>query len=244
MSPVNRDLDRRTVLSALVLGAAALAGCSARRPTGNQPTAATRVPAAPSATVASPIPGRLQVHQAPSGPVLATLDSRLPSGAPLTLLVKQEAQQWAEVLVPIRPNGSAGWVRLSEVTLENLAYRIEIGLVARSMTVWDGSTALVRTGVAIGAPTTPTPTGSFFITELLGPLNPADGYGTFAYGTSAFSDVLDNFGSGPGVIGIHGTTDADSIGQPVSHGCVRLPEVPLQKLVPILPLGTPVEIKP
>ena len=67
-------------------------------------------------------------------------------------------------------------------------------------------------------------------------------YGSYAYGLSGFSNVLTSFGGGDGVIGIHGTNDPSSIGQDVSHGCIRLQNADIERLVRFLPLGTPVDI--
>ncbi|TMK96149.1 MAG: L,D-transpeptidase [Actinobacteria bacterium] len=45
------------------------------------------------------------------------------------------------------------------------------------------------------------------------------------------------------MIGLHGTNDPASIGNRQSHGCIRMYNWDIAKLVPILPLGTPVEIR-
>ncbi len=48
---------------------------------------------------------------------------------------------------------------------------------------------------------------------------------------------------GGGVLGIHGTNDpAHSIGERVSHGCIRMRNEDIDYLAGLLPLGTPVEI--
>jgi lipoprotein-anchoring transpeptidase ErfK/SrfK len=95
--------------------------------------------------------------------------------------------------------------------------------------------------VATGTGGTPTPHGSFYLTELLAPSNP--GYGPYAFGLSAFSDVLSSFGGGPGQIGLHGTDDAASIGSAASHGCVRMTNDDITALAQLLPLGTPITIE-
>jgi lipoprotein-anchoring transpeptidase ErfK/SrfK len=95
--------------------------------------------------------------------------------------------------------------------------------------------------VATGTGGTPTPHGSFYLTELLAPSNP--GYGPYAFGLSAFSDVLSSFGGGPGQIGLHGTDDAASIGNAASHGCVRMTNDDITALARLLPLGTPITIE-
>jgi hypothetical protein len=42
--------------------------------------------------------------------------------------------------------------------------------------------------------------------------------------------------------GIHGTDHPESIGQSVSHGCVRMRNEDIEKLYPMVPIGTPVYI--
>jgi len=72
--------------------------------------------------------------------------------------------------------------------------------------------------------------------------DPTGPYGPYAYGLSGFSNVLDEFKGGDGVIGIHGTNEPGAIGTDVSHGCIRLRNEAILELVPVLPLGTPVHI--
>jgi lipoprotein-anchoring transpeptidase ErfK/SrfK len=101
---------------------------------------------------------------------------------------------------------------------------------------------LSTTEIAIGAPDTPTPTGSFYVTDLLDNENDNGAYGPFALGLSAHSDTLSEFAGGDGQIGMHGTNEPWSIGQSVSHGCVRVPNDVITQLATSLSLGTPVTI--
>jgi lipoprotein-anchoring transpeptidase ErfK/SrfK len=66
-------------------------------------------------------------------------------------------------------------------------------------------------------------------------------YGAYAYGLSGFSNVLTDW-EGGGIIGVHGTNDPSSIGIRSSHGCIRMYNRDIKRLVRILPLGTPIEI--
>ena len=80
----------------------------------------------------------------------------------------------------------------------------------------------------------------FFLNSLLRP-PPGSIYGEFTYGLSAYSDVIRNW-KGGGIVGIHGTNDPSSIGRRVSHGCIRLRNADIARLVRTLPLGTLVTI--
>jgi len=72
--------------------------------------------------------------------------------------------------------------------------------------------------------------------------DPAGTYDPYAFGLSAFSDVLSSFGGGPGEIGLHGTDQPTSVGADVSHGCLRVSNATISELARVLPLGTRVII--
>jgi lipoprotein-anchoring transpeptidase ErfK/SrfK len=93
--------------------------------------------------------------------------------------------------------------------------------------------------VGVGAKKTPTPAGRYWIRERLKSLGGA--YGPWAFGTSAYS-VLSDWPGG-GVIGIHGTDQPHLIPGHPSHGCVRIPNPAVLKLVKRMPVGTPVRIR-
>lgn len=175
-----------------------------------------------------------------AGAVTRTLQNPQPTGAPLTLLVKRHVGAWLEVYLPVRPNGSTGWVRSSDVRTAQVLYRIEVSTTAHRLRLYKSGLLVATFPAATGTGGTPTPLGTFFLTELLAPTN--SGYGPYAYGLSAFSDVLTSFGGGPGQIGLHGTDDASSIGRSSSHGCIRLSNRDITTLSELLPLGTPVNI--
>jgi len=177
-----------------------------------------------------------------SAPV-RTMTSPTDTGAPLVFLVEDQQPGWLKVQLPVRPNGSMGWVRAGDVDLTQNDYRIEVQLSAFRITVWKGRTVVLSDAVGVGAGATPTPGGKYYIKELLQPPNPNGPYGVFAYGLSGFSEVLTSFNGGSGVLGIHGTNDPGSIGHEVSYGCIRMTNASIATLARILPLGVPVEIK-
>ncbi|MGE0028174.1 MAG: L,D-transpeptidase family protein [Thermoleophilia bacterium] len=103
--------------------------------------------------------------------------------------------------------------------------------------------------VAVGQPAYPTPTGNFSVIQKqvdptwfppsspwaagLGPVPPGvnNPLGTRWIGTSA-----------PG-IGMHGTPMSGSIGTRASHGCIRMYISDVEKLYPLVEIGTPVYIR-
>jgi lipoprotein-anchoring transpeptidase ErfK/SrfK len=164
------------------------------------------------------------------------------TGVPQTFLVKSQSPGWVEVLLPVRPNGSLGWVHADEVTLAPNPYHIAVSLGAHTITVTNAHDVIYTGPVAVGAPATPTPTGSYYLYVLLQAPDPNGPYGPYAYGLSSHSDALETFAGGDAEIGIHGNDDASALGQSVSHGCIRMDNAAITQLASKLPLGTPVDV--
>lgn len=203
------------------------------------PVAAVHAPA--SSTVGAARGASVPVHARPDGPVTTTLPNPQASGAPLVFLVVAQQGDWSEVQLAQRPNGSTGWVATSDLALSSDPYAIVVTRSTNTLDLYRDGEVVHSYPVATGTGGTPTPTGQFALTELLAPTN--DGYGPYAYGTTAFSDVLNSFGGGPGQIGLHGTDDASSIGRDASHGCIRMHNADITALAGMLPLGTPIQVR-
>lgn len=171
-----------------------------------------------------------------------TLASRAAAGTPLVLLVRARRRGWLRVLLPLRPNGSSGWIRASRAILRANPYRLTVALRAHRLIVHRGMRVLLQTPIGVGRAATPTPPGLAYVTQLLRQPDPHGIYGPWAFGLSVYSPVLTSFGGGPGEVGIHGTNDPAGIGRDVSHGCIRVRNAVIERLARILPLGTPVRI--
>ncbi len=158
------------------------------------------------------------------------------------LLVVKQRGDWLKVRLPDRPNGTVGWIRAADVELRTVTDSITVDLDERVLRWTRAGDVVLEAPIAVGAPDTPTPTGRFYVTDLL---DTPDGgaYGPYAAGVAAHSDRLSEFGSGDGQIGLHGTADPGSIGQAVSHGCVRVANDVITRIVTSVPLGTPVTIR-
>jgi hypothetical protein len=222
-----------------------LAEGGTRPPTSASPPPATLDPDANIVATANQ-PGELAVYEQPDAPESFTsLPNPTAYGAPLTFLVKDKATitaEWIDVYLPIRPNGSSGFVKASDVTLSPHDWRIEVRLGEFNLKVYEGDELFLDAAIGVAKDNTPTPGGLYYTTELLQPPDPNGPYGTYAYGLSGFSDVLTSFNGGPGQLGIHGTNTPEAIGTQVSSGCIRLNNAEIEKLAPVLPLGVPVEI--
>lgn len=248
---------RRMTAGILAVLTLTLAGCGGSRPTlappSSQPKAALVTTAPPTtlpagvSLVATAVPSKknVNVYLVPDASTQPAhvLSNPNENGAPLVFLVKEQKPGWYHVYLPVRPNGSNGWVQAQDVTVAQNPYRIVVSATNHQLTLEKNGEVQKQYTVGIGRGQYPTPGGVYYIKELLQPPNPNGAYGPYAYGLSGFSDVLTSFEGGSGVIGIHGTNDPSSVGQNVSHGCIRMHNADITELAKILPLGTPVTIE-
>ena len=164
-------------------------------------------------------------------------------GSKTVFLVNEIDGDWYNVHLPVRPNGTTGWVHIDQVEIRTVSLHVMVDQSERLLTVFDGDEVLLSTSVAVGTEENPSPNGYFYITDKLLTGNPSGAYGPVAFGISGFSDTLSSFAGGPGQIGIHGTNNPDSIGTAASHGCIRVNNDVILDLSELLPLGTPVTIQ-
>ena len=145
-------------------------------------------------------------------------------------------------MLPGRPDGSTGWI-IQDGTRELLAdWRITVDLAARRLQVYHDGRSMRIFQVVIGKPSTPTPTGQFFVEETVR-MEPSQAGGPFALALSARSNVLQEFEGGPGQIAIHGRNNlGGTLGAAESHGCIRLATASIDWLAARIGPGTPVKI--
>ncbi|TDE18936.1 L,D-transpeptidase [Actinomadura sp. 6K520] len=229
---------------------AVLAGCGSPgdgTPAGGGPAAAAPQQAGQGqggAEIATVRGRQIAVYrQKGDGAAGTTLSSPNKMGATRVFLVDARDGDWLKVLLPIRPNGSTGWIKASDVKISSTPHRVEIDPEAFTFTVFDGDKVL-RTGkVATGEGGTPTPPGRFYFTELIKPPDPGGAYGAYAFGLSGHSPTLKTFAGGPGQLAVHGTNKASALGGRVSHGCVRVSNDDITWMAQNLAIGTPVIVR-
>jgi L,D-transpeptidase catalytic domain len=222
----------------------------ASAPAGDEPSPAAPRPRAcdrPSliGTVES---GEVAARKAPNqtAPVVARFGPRNVLGAPQVFLLEKEVfdsegRPWYQALLPIRPNGTRGYVPGDALGINETSYRMELVREEFRLVLFKGCRVVKIFTVGIGTGRTPTPVGKFYIASLLKLPVPDSVYGTYAYGLSGYSKVLRDWALG-GIIGLHGTNQPSSVGTRASHGCIRMHNVDIEHLVRILPLGTPIEV--
>lgn len=201
-------------------------------------------PADESAVVLEPINKTILVRQTPdfSTPGILLGSGTSVSGS-LGLLVVGEADGWWKVLLPVRPNGTVGWVQSSTANARLVRERIVVDLATNTLQLMVDGKVTQTEVVATGTSGTPTPDGLFFVKSIVPQANPAGGRGPFVLVLSAFSNVLNSFDGGQGAVGIHGTSAPGKLGQDVSHGCIRTRNDTIIYFAKNLRPGTPVEIR-
>ncbi len=154
---------------------------------------------------------------------------------------------WLKVRLPGRVIGRAapvraGWISARGTRVRTTAWHLAVDLSDRRLRVWHAGRLRRSVRVVVGAPSTPTPRGTWFVEENV--RMPADrAGGPFALALSARSGVLQEFAGGPGQIALHGRMGVGGLlGTAVSHGCVRLDDAAITWLAARIAPGVPVTV--
>jgi lipoprotein-anchoring transpeptidase ErfK/SrfK len=149
--------------------------------------------------------------------------------------------------LPLRPNGTLGWIRQDYVRLLETPYWIDVSRSRREVLVYRHGELARRFRAVVGAAATPTPLGLHAVYDPIQQRDPSGFIGPWALHLTAFSNVLDDYGGGAGRIAIHGRSGAslrDPLGSARSHGCIRVDNADVSWLARVVPRGTPVLIRP
>jgi lipoprotein-anchoring transpeptidase ErfK/SrfK len=153
-----------------------------------------------------------------------------------------DGELWLQVRTPGRGTKRTGWIPESLTTEGQVGWRIFVDLSARRATIYYLGVERESFRVVVGKPSTPTPTGSFFVEENVREPK-SSGVGPYALALSTRSGVYREFDGGPGQIALHGVgTLAGALGSAASHGCVRFKDSAINWLGERIDAGTPVTI--
>jgi lipoprotein-anchoring transpeptidase ErfK/SrfK len=243
--------------AAVVLPTRALAGGTGTTTTG--PTTTTgattttqKPPPGPKVVSAFPAAGEMLVHSVavrktpdPHASVIKVMKAFRPDFRPQEMFAVRKAtgsdgEVWYRVSIPMRPNGTLGWIPANTVSLKPSHSQIVINLNRRTIDLYRFGKHKWHGKVAIGAPGRETPVGHYYVATRFVPYHDTF-LGVFAEETSAYSKLTE--WPGGGVVGIHGTSLPQLLGQAVSHGCVRVSNTTARRLRTLAPLGTPIWIK-
>jgi hypothetical protein len=180
-----------------------------------------------------------QLRRSPGGATIARLSTRTGFGSPEAVWVVRHSGSWLGVISTQAGNGHVGWIPASATSLSRVGWELKVSLSARRLTVLDDGKVAERYTIAVGAPASPTPTGRFAVTDRLSTGDPGGPYGCCILALSALAPHAIEGWDGGNRIAIHSTPETSSIGQDVSHGCMRLTLAEGRWLLDHIPLGTP-----
>lgn len=171
------------------------------------------------------------------------------SGSGQRLMILRSAhvsgRTWLKVRLPVRPNGSSGWIPRDRVRIARSREFIVIDRSKRVLRLYRKGRRVARFRVVVGAPGTPTPLGLFALQDRVRQPEPGDFIGPWAVPLTAHSEVLRRYDGGPGLVALHGRSGAslrDPLGSARSHGCVRMNNGRIARLARS-PLATAVRIR-
>jgi lipoprotein-anchoring transpeptidase ErfK/SrfK len=159
----------------------------------------------------------------------------------LSRTTDEDEQVWLKVRLPIRPNGTVGWVKEEALSsLQPVDTWLKVSTKTYRATLIKKGKKVWSSPIGVGQNQWPTPKGQFYIrAKLTGYKNPV--YGPLAFVTSATSPTLTDWPGG-GIVGIHGTNQPGLIPGKISHGCVRVPNANILKLNRLMKVGTPLTV--
>lgn len=185
---------------------------------------------------------------------LGSVGARSPLTAARTVLpvlahrIDPRGRTWLRVRLPgralgQRPPPRVGWIVASHTLRSITSWHIVVDLGERRVLVYRGGRRVRGYRAIVGARSTPTPLGHYFVEENV--RLPAGRPGApFALATSARSDVLQEFDGGPGQIALHGRANIGGrLGTAVSHGCIRLGDRAIRWLGAHMGPGVPVTVR-
>jgi lipoprotein-anchoring transpeptidase ErfK/SrfK len=122
---------------------------------------------------------------------------------------------------------------------------VEVDRAARRLVVRHGGRVVRSVSIVVGAGGSPTPAGSFAISEELRG-DPGSFTGSWVLPLTAYSGTYRQFDGGPGRVAIHGRGGAslrDPLGSAASHGCIRVSNRLISWMASHLQPGVPVRIR-
>jgi hypothetical protein len=248
VSTVLKASPAKSALLSVLLAAALLLGGASGAQAAGGPAARSLAPGAARAYIAHPVQPLPVFRRAGGGTVRWRTPVQTEWGAePVSLLALSSTTVrgtlWLRVRLPIRPNTAAGWVNANYVQLSSTRWRVVVHTSARWVDVYRSGRYVRGFQAVVGRPSMPTPHGLFAVWEKIAEPDPTGFIGPWALHLTAHSNVLFNFGGGPGRVAIHGRDGLsllDPLGTADSHGCIRVLNSDIDWLASVLPDGAPV----
>jgi hypothetical protein len=233
-----RRLAALPSLLAMLLGMCAL----------NASTASARVQRDGTHLIAHVQPGStIALRASPSGRVVGRVGSITPFGSDRALgVITSRGSRWLGVTEAGFGHNRLVWVDAQDAGLHfaRTEVALDADLSSRTLVVRQNGLAVRRFRVGVGRPGSPTPTGSFAITDKLDGRVYGAFYGCCIIALSAMQHHLPPGWRGGNRVAIHGTPSSSDFGRAVSAGCLHASDSALRFLMRVAPLGATVTIRP
>jgi hypothetical protein len=233
-----RKLAALSSLLAVLLGTCAL----------NASTASARVERDGTHLIAYVKPGStVALRASPSGKVVGRVGSMTPFGSDRALgVITSRGSRWLGVTEARFGHNRLLWVDALDGGLQFARTNVALyaDLSSRTLVVRQNGVAVRRIRVGVGRPGSPTPTGSFAITDKLDGRVYGSFYGCCIIVLSAMQPHLPPGWRGGNRVAIHGTLSSSDFGRAVSAGCLHASDSALRYLMRVAPIGATVVIRP
>jgi len=187
------------------------------------------------------------LHNRPFGRVVAHVGALTRFGSKRTLgVVSSRRGRWLAVTEAGIGRNHVVWVdaRAGGLRYSRTRLQLEVDLSERTLTLRRDRAVVRRVSIGVGAFDSPTPTGRFAVSDKLDGPSFSAAYGCCIMALSAIQPNLPAGWSGGNRLAVHGTLSASDFGQAISAGCVHARDSDLRYLMRVVPLGTPVLIRP
>jgi lipoprotein-anchoring transpeptidase ErfK/SrfK len=173
--------------------------------------------------------------------MVARIRTKTEFTSPTILAVAARKPGWVLVRTSLEHH-HVGWLPVSAGALFSQPRTIVIDLSRRTLTVFHRGRLTDRYKVAVGTDATPTPRGKFAVTDRLQTGDATSDYGCCILALNAHQPKIAQGWGGGDRVAIHATPHTWTLGNAVSHGCVRSTNAALRQLMRHVRIGTPVTI--
>lgn len=197
----------------------------------------------PGRTPIAVVKRRTALRAQPGGRRIETIGRRTEFKSPRVLAVVAKRGDWLRVMAAELPNGRTAWVNARDTQAGAVDYGLRVDLSARRLEVVRRGEVVRRVRTAVGEQGTPTPTGTFAVTDKVAFTKRGSPYGCCALALTAHQPDTPPEWTGGDRIAIHATPARDSIGRSITLGCMRVPTRDARWLMRRIPLGSQVSVR-
>ncbi|HEX2359932.1 MAG TPA: L,D-transpeptidase family protein [Solirubrobacterales bacterium] len=208
-----------------------------------EPTDPPKVPG-PTYPIAKVEEGKqVTLYDRPRGAPIERVGDTTEFGSERNFWIQRSRGAWFGVPAPELPNGALAWIRYDpeRLAIYETSYYIVADISKRQLELRFGRRTLERFAVTVGAPGSPTPPGTYAVTDGLVGRGLGPYYGCCVLALTGHQPNLPSDWLGGDRIAVHGTPGA--VGLAASAGCLRATDKDMVSLFARVPLGAPVFIR-